>query len=145
MKNLWILAAGETDNNSEPEILTGSLVGADESTSTTTQDSQTTDPAATGETPKKQGFDPMSLVMMGVICVIMYFIIFRGPKKKQQKHTQMVKSLSKNDRIRTIGGIYGTVIDVKDNELTIKIDESTNTKMKVSPGAIAEVISDKQD
>ena len=145
MKNLWILAAGETDNNSEPEILTGGPVGAEEATGTTTQDSQTTDPAATGETTKKQGFDPMSLVMMGVICVIMYFIIFRGPKKKQQKHTQMVKSLSKNDRIRTIGGIYGTVIDVKDNELTIKIDESSNTKMKVSPGAIAEVISDKQD
>ena len=57
----------------------------------------------------------------------------------------MVKALGKNDRVRTIGGILGTVIDVKDNELTIKIDESNNTKIKVVPGAIAEVIKDKQD
>ena len=144
MKNLWILAAGETDNNSEPDVITGGSAGAEEATGTTTQDSQPTDPAATDETTKP-GLPMNQLIMMGVIFVIMYLIIFRGPKKKQQKHTQMVKSLSKNDRIRTIGGIYGTVIDVKDNELTIKIDESTNTKMKVSPGAIAEVISDKQD
>lgn len=143
MKNLWILAAAENDNNTEPEVITGGSAEGVESTLTTT-DSQTTDPAG-GESVQKKGFDPMQLVMMGVIFVVMYLIIFRGPKKKQQKHTKMVKSLSKNDRIRTIGGIFGTVIDVKDNELTIKIDESTNTKIKVTPGAIAEVISDKQD
>lgn len=145
MKNLWILAAGETDNNSDPDVITGGSAGAEETTGTITPDSQTTDSSETDGIPKKTGLPMNQLIMMGVIFVIMYLIIFRGPKKKQQKHTQMVKSLSKNDRIRTIGGIYGTVIDVKDNELTIKIDESTNTKMKVSPGAIAEVISDKQD
>ena len=73
----------------------------------------------------------------------MYMLLFRGPKKKQQKHKQMVQELKKNDRIRTIGGILGTVIDVKDDEITIKIDEANNTKIKIIPGAIGTVLSDE--
>ena len=78
-----------------------------------------------------------------LIFVVMYMLLFRGPKKKQQKHKQMVQELKKNDRIRTIGGILGTVIDVKDDEITIKIDEANNTKIKIIPGAIGTVLSDE--
>jgi preprotein translocase subunit YajC len=73
----------------------------------------------------------------------MYFMMFRGPKKRQQQQQQMVKSLKKNDRVQTVGGILGTVLDVNDNEITIKIDESNNTKIKVLPSAINRVIEQK--
>ena len=73
---------------------------------------------------------------------IVYMMLFRGPKKKQQQQQKMVQSLKKNDKVRTIGGILGTVIDVKDDEVTLKIDESNNTKMRVAPGSISRVISD---
>jgi preprotein translocase subunit YajC len=48
----------------------------------------------------------------------------------------MVQALSKNDRVRTIGGIFGTVVDIKGDEITLKVDESTNTKIKVTTSAI---------
>ena len=83
-------------------------------------------------------------VMLPLLLVYMFFM-FRGPKKKQQEHQKMVSSLSKNDRVRTIGGIYGTVLDVRDDEIVLKIDESTNTKMRVSPQAIGTVLSDKAE
>ena len=76
---------------------------------------------------------------------IMYLFIFRGPKKKQKQHAQMVDSLQKNDKVQTIGGILGTIIDVKDGEITLKIDESNNTKMKVTPGAISKKVSKEND
>ena len=57
----------------------------------------------------------------------------------------MVKSLTKNDKIHTIGGIIGTVIDVRDEEITIKIDESNNTKMKITPGAVRTVLTAEKD
>jgi preprotein translocase subunit YajC len=57
----------------------------------------------------------------------------------------MVQSLKKNDRVRTIGGILGTVMDVRDDEIVLKIDEATNTKMRVIPAAIATVLSDKTE
>ena len=57
----------------------------------------------------------------------------------------MVQSLQKNDRILTVGGIYGTVVDIKDNEITIKVDESNNTKMRISRNAIADNMSKEKD
>lgn len=83
------------------------------------------------------------LPFFALIFIVMYMLLFRGPKKKQQEHKKMVASIQKNARIRTIGGILGTVIDVKEDEITIKVDESNNTKMRIIPGAIAAVLSDE--
>jgi preprotein translocase subunit YajC len=94
--------------------------------------------------PKSPGSSMFLYVMLPLLLVYMFFM-FRGPKKKQQEHQKMVKSLSKNDRVRTIGGIFGTVLDVRDDEIVLKIDESTNTKMRVSPQAIATVLTEKAD
>ena len=56
----------------------------------------------------------------------------------------MVSALQKNARVRTIGGILGTVLDVKDDEIVLKVDESTNTKIRVIPSAIATVITEEK-
>jgi preprotein translocase subunit YajC len=69
----------------------------------------------------------------------------RGPRKKQQEHKQMVQSLKKNDKVRTIGGIIGTIVDIKDDEITLKIDETNNTKIKVIPSAIGRNLSQGQN
>jgi preprotein translocase subunit YajC len=53
----------------------------------------------------------------------------------------MVNELQKNDRVRTIGGVLGTVVDINDNEITLKVDESNNTKIKILAGAISENLS----
>ena len=53
----------------------------------------------------------------------------------------MVQSLGKNDRVRTIGGIIGTVVDIKGDEITLKVDESTNTKIKIVSSAIGKNLS----
>ena len=53
----------------------------------------------------------------------------------------MIQSLDKNDRVRTIGGIIGTVIDVKDDEVVLKVDESNNTKIRVSASSIGKNLS----
>ncbi len=76
-----------------------------------------------------------------LLVVAVYFIIFRAPKKKRQQHSTMVQSLKKNDKIRTIGGIIGTVIDINDDEITLKIDEANNTKIKIASTAVGQKIS----
>ncbi len=98
---------------------------------------------------KDEGTEPpprnlwMQMLPFILIFVVMYLFLFRGPKKKQAQHKKMLSSLQKNDRVRTIGGILGTVIDVRDDEITVKVDESNNTKIKVTPGSIAAVLSDR--
>ncbi|MFH1614753.1 MAG: preprotein translocase subunit YajC [Planctomycetota bacterium] len=133
MKNSWILAQSDAVSTTPAEPIT-------EETSTTT--AVTADQNAPASPPAK-GPLPMQWIFILLMVVVFYFLIFRGPRKKQQQQKQMVQSLQKNDRVRTIGGIIGTVIDVKDDEITIKVDESNNTKIKVVAGAISTKLSEE--
>ena len=140
MKNIWILAEA-TDGDNEGAVITMEESTAENEQATTQQpDAQNT------ETDDRPGIldSPMMLIMLPLLLVYMFFM-FRGPKKKQQEHQKMVSSLQKNARVRTIGGIFGTVLDVRDDEIVLKIDESNNTKIRVSPQAIATVLTDKAE
>ncbi|MHC4773087.1 MAG: preprotein translocase subunit YajC [Planctomycetota bacterium] len=140
MKNMWILAEA-TDGDNEGAVITMEESTVENEQATTQQpDAQNT------ETDDRPGIldSPMMLIMLPLLLVYMFFM-FRGPKKKQQEHQKMVSSLQKNARVRTIGGIFGTVLDVRDDEIVLKIDESNNTKIRVSPQAIATVLTDKAE
>jgi preprotein translocase subunit YajC len=137
MNNLYILAAAG-DDGAEGEIITS------QSTDGKTEESTIQDGSNSGaakEVPPRQPSGWFSYLPLIAIFIVMYMLLFRGPKKKQQQHQKMVQSLRRNDRVRTIGGILGTVIDVKDDEITIKVDESNNTKIKVTAGAISKVLT----
>jgi preprotein translocase subunit YajC len=97
--------------------------------------------AAPPGAPAKQQSPYSMLIFVVAIIVMMYFIMFREPRKRQKQQQQMVNTLKKNDKVRTIGGIIGTVVDVKDDEVVIKIDESNNTKIRVIPSAIGKNLS----
>jgi preprotein translocase subunit YajC len=99
--------------------------------------------SAQGRGRGTQGFGQFQILLI-VVMIVFVFMMFRGPRKKQQEHRKMVQSLQKNDRVRTIGGIYGTVVDVKDDEIVLKIDESNNTKMRISPNAIGTKLSEEK-
>jgi preprotein translocase subunit YajC len=54
----------------------------------------------------------------------------------------MLADLKKNDRILTRGGILGTVVGIKENEVVLKVDETTNTKMTFLKDAVWQVVQD---
>lgn len=143
MNNIWI---------SKDTLLTGVLAQAAEqrpsgitSEPVTTEETTTTAVAYDANAPvgpaptQKPFISPM--LFLGLMLVLFYFLIFRGPRKKQQQHKQMVQSLQKNDKVRTIGGIIGTVVDIKDDEITLKVDESNNIKIKIASSAIGKNLS----
>ena len=136
MDNMWILAQAESGEG--PSGISSEPVSTEETTTMTTT---AADPNAPAGRKPPQGIFGSPLLMIGLMLVVMYLFLFRGPRKKQQQHKQMVQSLQKNDRIRTIGGIIGTVVDFKDDEITLKVDESNNTKIKIAPSAIGKNLS----
>ncbi len=140
MKNVWIIAQAETGDGS-PVITSESIGNSDvsDTVSTTQLPADQNDPGQ--QTAPGLFSNPMLLAFWGLMIVMMYFMMVRGPKKKQQQHTKMVDSLSKNDRIRTVGGIIGTVIEVKGEEVVLKIDESNNTKIRIAASAIGKNLS----
>ena len=140
MNTIWLLAAAD-ETDTEGQVLTSE--DAQEQAETTTRtDATNTEP--TEKTPREKP-SLMQYLPLVAIFVVMYLLLFRGPQKKQQKHRKMVQELKKNDRVQTIGGILGTIVDVRDDEVIVKIDESNNTKIKVTTGAISKVLSNESD
>jgi preprotein translocase subunit YajC len=80
-----------------------------------------------------------------VIGFLFYLILLRPERRKQKEHSNLLANLKKNDKVVTIGGIYGKVFDVQreQDRVTLKIDEATNTKIDVTFGAIARVIGEE--
>jgi preprotein translocase subunit YajC len=73
------------------------------------------------------GFE-LPLILLGVLA-LMYFLSSRTRRKQENERREMLGSLKKGDKVTTIGGVVGTVMDVRDDEITVKVDENNNIRM----------------
>ena len=80
----------------------------------------------------------LPLVLMGVV---FYFMLIRPQKKKDKKVKEMLDSLKHGDRVTTIGGIYGTIVGIKEDTITLAIGQKNAqpTEMTVARWAIRNV------
>ena len=74
------------------------------------------------------------ILMYILIFFIFYFLLIRPQKKQQDEHKKMVAGLKKNDEVITSGGIHGTVTNVKEHTIILKIDD--NVKVEVQKNSI---------
>ena len=79
-------------------------------------------------------------VMFLLIFVVMWFFMIR-PQRKQQKELENFRnSLQKGDKIVTIGGIHGTISEVKDDYVLVEVDK--DVKIRVSKQALVKDFTD---
>ena len=99
--------------------------------------------AAKDQQPQPQGGSGWSMwIMLALIFGVMWFFMIR-PQKKQQKELQKFRdSLEKGDKVVTIGGIYGTVVEVK--EATVLVEVDNGVKVRFSKQALIKDFSDSQ-
>ena len=85
-----------------------------------------------------------SLLPFAAIFVLFYFLLIRPQRREQARRQEMLSGVKKNDRVVTAGGIYGIVTNVQReaDEVTLKVDEATNTKLRVTLSSIARVLGD---
>lgn len=69
------------------------------------------------------------------IFVIFYFLLIRPQKKAQDELKKMIAALKKNDDVITTGGMHGTIVNIKETAVTLKIDD--NVKVDVEKSCIA--------
>ena len=65
-----------------------------------------------------------------VMIAIFYFLLYRPQKKQQNRRRAMLDNLKKGDQVITIGGIYGTIVELGD----------TSLKLKIADGVVIEVV-----
>ena len=85
------------------------------------------------------------LIMFGLIFFLFFLLVLQPERKRKAEFQAMLDRVKPNDRIVTIGGIFGTVVQVgKDrNELVIRVDEKNNTKIRIRKSAVAQVLADE--
>jgi len=83
------------------------------------------------------------IFMMIIIFAIFYFVLLRPQKRQQDDHKKMLSGLKKNDQVVTNGGIHGTIVNVKDNTVVLKIDD--NVKVELQKGSVATLKKSRQE
>ncbi len=71
----------------------------------------------------------MNLMPIIIIFLVFYFLSIRPQMNKQKAHQKMLENLKRGDRVVTNGGIYGTIVDIQQNVLRIKISEGVNIQI----------------
>lgn len=82
------------------------------------------------------GFTIIYIVM---ICVVMYFLLFRPQKKEQKRVQAMLADLAVGDSVVTTGGFYGVVIDLTEEDVIVEFGSNKNCRIPMKKSAIAEV------
>jgi preprotein translocase subunit YajC len=77
------------------------------------------------------------------IGILFYFMLIRPERRKRAEMTETLNNLKKNDHVVTIGGIYGVVVNASkgSEDVTIRVDDSNNTKLRILRSAVSRVIS----
>ena len=79
-------------------------------------------------------------VMLLLIFVVMWFFMIR-PQRKQQKELQKFRDgLQKGDKVVTVGGIFGTVVEIKEKSVLIEVDK--DVKIRVDKNSLVKDYSD---
>jgi preprotein translocase subunit YajC len=111
---------------------------------TTTVQPGTATPASQGVQKDVPGLLQSPLMPLLLALAVMYFFIFRSKRGKDKQRTDMLSQLKRGDRVQTIGGIIGKVFEASDTEVVLKVDETTNTKMRFARSAIHRVLEEEK-
>jgi preprotein translocase subunit YajC len=76
----------------------------------------------------------VSLMPIILIFIVFYFLLIRPQHKKEKERQKMLSQLQKNDGVIAAGGIHGTIVNVKDTTVILKVDD--NVKLEVEKNSI---------
>ncbi len=95
---------------------------------------------AFGPAPTQPGQQPppmwTSLLPLGLLVVVFYFVLIRPQQKKSKDHAQLLKTIRAGDKVVTSSGIVGVIITVKEKTVSLR---SADAKLEITKSAIAEI------
>ena len=95
---------------------------------------------AGGEGAEGSGFAGM--IPFILIIFIIYFLMIRPQSKKAKAQKQMLTELTKGDKVVSIGGIYGTITEVRDQTFIVKV--SNNTEIEMLKSSVADQVKEQK-
>ncbi|MBP7102342.1 MAG: preprotein translocase subunit YajC [Bacteroidales bacterium] len=87
-----------------------------------------------------KGSGYQSLIFIALIIVVFYFFMIRPQSKKNKEIQKFRENLKKGDKIVTIGGIHGKILDMEGSIVIIEVEGGT--KLKIEKSAVAQNVND---
>ena len=75
----------------------------------------------------------------------MIIFSFMGQRRDRKKREAMISAVKKHDKVQTVGGLIGSVVEVKTDTIILKVDESANTRITFARSSIQQVITSATD
>ncbi|MCX7765300.1 MAG: preprotein translocase subunit YajC [Candidatus Sumerlaeia bacterium] len=85
-----------------------------------------------------------TLLLIGSLMFLFYVLILRPQKRQEQERQKMLKSLEKGDKVVTIGGIYGLIVDIDEQAKIVTLEVAKNVKIDFMLSAISQVVKKKK-
>jgi preprotein translocase subunit YajC len=95
---------------------------------------------AAGATAPSASGGSSFMIMMVVLLGAMILFSFINARREKKKRSDLLGNIKKHDKVLTVGGIVGTVVELKDDSLILKVDETSNTRITFTKSSISQVI-----
>ena len=82
-----------------------------------------------GQPQPQGGFDSL-LIMLVAMGLIFYFLLIRPESKRKKEKEALLNSLKSKDKVVTIGGLHGTVVEVDGDEVVLLVDPKKDVKLR---------------
>lgn len=79
------------------------------------------------------------LPFLVILLVVMWVVLFLPQRNQQKKKQEMLKTMKRGDQVVTIGGIHGSIEEIKDDQVTLRVADKVN--MVFSRSAISSIVS----
>ena len=113
--------------------------GEQSATPTGTPQTQAVPPSGTPASSAGGEF-PKLVLTFALVGFVLYFFMIRPESKQRKERKALLEALKKNDQVLTIGGLYGSVVAVNGDTVTLKVDDGKDVRIKVARGAIQTVV-----
>lgn len=98
--------------------------------------------SGTGSTTGSPAGAGSNMLIFGVLIFFGFLIISQmmQARKDKKRKADLLGSLARHDRVQTVGGIIGTVAEISDDEITLRVDESTNSRVRVTRSSVQQIL-----
>jgi preprotein translocase YajC subunit len=89
----------------------------------------------------RSAFGPEFLFIMLGLLAVMIIMSVSGQRRERKKRQALLGSIQKHDKVQTVGGAIGSIVEIKPDFVVLKVDEASNTRITFARSSIQQVIS----
>ena len=94
-----------------------------------------------GAGSQQNPFGPGMFTIVFVVIGAMLLMSIMSSRREKRRREAMINAIKKHDRVQTIGGVIGSVVEIKPDYVVLKVDESSNTRITFARSAVQQVLT----